>query len=298
MGINWRMDLKSGYARILKEHVSLAALSALGVGGEAEFFVEPDGLNEVCDIFRLRKADFPIYILGGGTNVVFSDGELSGVTLSTRRLRGMYWDGEFLEAEAGVSMPLIVLEALKRCLAGAEFAYGIPGSLGGAVIGNAGAGGRGVSDILEEVTTVERDGSVKKWHRDEFSGSYRSFSLFSPDRFIARCKIRFHNSSREKIEREMEVFKKARAGQPKEGGNAGCTFKNPKGDSAGRLLDISGCKGLRVGGAVVSGVHANFIINSGDASGKDIAELIGRCREMVFQKTGICLENEIKLLGF
>jgi UDP-N-acetylmuramate dehydrogenase len=244
------------------------------------------------------SAGFYIYILGGGTNVVFSDGKLGGVTLSARRLCEARWNGESLMAEAGVSMPLIVSESAKRRLAGAEFAYGIPGSLGGAIAGNAGALGRGIVDILEEVTTVERDGSVREWRKGEFSGSYRKCSLFSPDRFIARCKIKFQNSSREDIERETEIFKKARAGQPKTGGSAGCTFKNPPGDSAGRLLDMSGCKGLRVGGAVVSDVHANFIINSGDASGRDIAELVELCRDMVFRKTGICLENEIKLLGF
>ena len=192
-------------------------------------------------------------------------------------------------------MPVIVSEAAKRCLAGAEFAYGIPGSLGGAVAGNAGALGRGVVDILEEVTTVERDGSVKKWRKGEFSGSYRSCSLFSPDRFIARCKIKFKGASAEDIKRETEIFKKARQSQPKTGRSAGCTFRNPAGDSAGRLLDVSGCKGLRVGGAVVSDVHANFIINSGGASGEYIAGLIGLCRDMVFKKTGVCLENEIRL---
>ncbi|GHS90289.1 UDP-N-acetylenolpyruvoylglucosamine reductase [Synergistales bacterium] len=299
MSADWRTDFKKDYARILQERASLAALSALGVGGEAEFFVEPDSLNEVCEIFRFGSvAGFPVYVLGGGTNVVFSDGTLNGVTLSARRLCGMSWDGELLVAEAGVPMPLIVSEAAKRRLAGVEFAYGIPGSLGGAVAGNAGAGGRGMSDVLEEVTTVERDGSVREWHNGEFSGSYRSFSLSATGRLIAKCKIKFQNSSREDIERETEIFKKAREGQPREGRSAGCTFKNPPGDSAGRLLDVAGCKGLRVGGAVVSGVHANFIINSGGASGMDIVELIGLCRDMVFQKTGISLENEIKLLGF
>ncbi|GHS92799.1 UDP-N-acetylenolpyruvoylglucosamine reductase [Synergistales bacterium] len=299
MGINWREELKSGYAHILKENVGLAALLALGVGGEAEFFAEPSSLDEVCEIFRLGiDAGFPIYILGGGTNVVFSDRKVEGVTLSARRLFRVCWDGELLTAEAGASMPMVVSEAAKRCLTGVEFAYGIPGSLGGAVAGNAGALGRGVVDILEEVTTVERDGSVRKWRKGEFSGSYRSCSFFSPYRFIAECKIKFQSASIEDVKRETEVFKKARVGQPKKDRNAGCTFKNPVGDSAGRLLDISGCKGLRVGGAVVSDVHANFIINSGGASGEDIAELIELCRDMVFKKTGVCLENEIKLLGF
>ncbi|GHV32985.1 UDP-N-acetylenolpyruvoylglucosamine reductase [Synergistales bacterium] len=291
--------MKGRYAYILKERVGLAELSAIGVGGEIELFIEPGNLDEVRKIFCLRMdAGFPLYIIGGGTNVVFSDGKLEGVALSARRLCETRWDKEFLIAGAGVSMSLIVSEAAKRCLTGAEFAYGIPGSLGGALSGNAGALGRGAVDIIEEMTTIERDGSVRKWHRGEFSGSYRSLSLSMSDRLIVECKIKFQNAQREDIERETEVFRKARAGQPKGFRSAGCTFKNPPGDSAGRLLDVCGCKGLRVGGAVVSDVHANFIINSGAATGKDIVQLVGLCRDIVFQKTGIRLENEIKLLGF
>ena len=301
----WRINLKKNLRCPLEERKQLAPLYALGVGGEVEFFVEPDGVRDVSELFRIRReAEFPLYILGGGTNVVFADGLLRGVALSSRRLNALRWNenedgGDILaEAEAGCPLPRAASEAEEKGFAGMEFAQGIPGTVGGAVAGNAGAGGRSVGDLLEEVTTVEEDGSVRKWKRGEYDCSYRRCSLSSPDRFFAACKMRLRRASRAEVERNSEVFRRARSRQPRGVKSAGCTFKNPEGDSAGRLLDISGCKGLRAGGAVVSDVHANFILNSGGATGNDILRLTERCRDIVFRKTGVSLEIEIKLLGF
>jgi UDP-N-acetylmuramate dehydrogenase len=245
----WRTDLRKNLGCSLEEGKQLAPLSALGVGGEAEFFMEPAGTPDVCELFRIRReAKFPLYILGGGTNVVFADGVLRGVVLSSRRLNAFRWDenaagsGEdvLVEAEAGCSLPRLSASAAEKGFAGMEFAQGIPGTLGGAVAGNAGAGGRSVGDLLEEVTAVEEDGSVRKWKRGEYRYSYRQCSLFSAGRFFAACKMRLRKSSRAEVEREGEVFRRARSNQPGGVRNAGCTFKNPEGDSAGRLLDVSG----------------------------------------------------------
>jgi UDP-N-acetylmuramate dehydrogenase len=295
------MDLRKSLSCSLEEGKKLAPLSALGVGGEAEFFMEPAGIQDVRELFRIRReAKFPLYILGGGTNVVFADGVLRGVVLSARSLNALRWSDEAGDvfAEAGCPLSRVVSEAAERGLAGLEFAQGIPGTVGGAVAGNAGAGGRSVGDILEEVTAVEEDGGARKWRRGEYGCSYRRCSLFSPGRFLAGCKMSLRKASRAEVERNGEDFRRARSNQPRGEKSAGCTFKNPEGDSAGRLLDISGCKGLRAGGAVVSDIHANFILNADGATGSDILRLIDLCRDIVFQKTGISLELEIKLLGF
>ncbi|MDR2174487.1 MAG: UDP-N-acetylmuramate dehydrogenase [Synergistaceae bacterium] len=298
------MSLKRNLNCPLEEGKRLAPLSAMGVGGEAEFFMEPADTRDVCELFRIRReAGFPLYILGGGTNVVFADGLLRGVVLSSRRLSDFRWNedgnGDVLaEVEAGCSLPRLAAEAAEKGFAGMEFAQGIPGTVGGAVAGNAGAAGRSVGDLLEEVTAVEEDGGVRKWKRGEYGCSYRRCSLFSPGRFFAGCKMRLRRASRAEVERDGEVFRRVRSSQPRGVKSAGCVFKNPEGDSAGRLLDRSGCKGLRIGGAVVSDVHANFILNSGGATGSDILELMERCRDIVFRKMGISLEPEIKLLGF
>ena len=290
-------------------------MSTLGVGGNAEVFLEPSKTEDVSTIFRIRAArSFPLYILGGGTNVVFTDGLVKGVVLSTRRLKDFWWNAEgeqaTLDAECGYPLPLAVSESAKKGLTGAEFAQGIPGTIGGAVTGNAGAGGRSVGDLLVELTTVEGDGSVKKWKRGEFSYSYRYFSLTSysalpsaasyavPERLFISCKMKFQRAAFIEIERNVNAFRQVRARQPHGAKSAGCAFKNPGAESAGRLLDICGCKGLRVGGAVVSESHANFLLNTGDATGTDIFELMESCRDIVFRRTGIRLEPEIKFLGF
>jgi UDP-N-acetylmuramate dehydrogenase len=201
---------------------------------------------------------------------------------------------------------------MKEGFTGAEFAQGIPGTVGGAVVGNAGTGGASMGELLEEVTTIENDGAVRKWKRGEFSYSYRCCSLFSrtptqgssllaascSDRLLVSCKMSFQRASYAEIDKKSETFRTARTAQPRGVKSAGCAFKNPPGDSAGRLLDLSRCKGLRAGGAVVSEAHANFFLNEGDATGADIFNLIESCRDIVFQKTGILLEPEIKLLGF
>ncbi|MDR1977360.1 MAG: UDP-N-acetylmuramate dehydrogenase [Synergistaceae bacterium] len=302
----WKTDLKNNMTCPLEEGRDLASLSALGAGGRGELFMEPAEMRDVSVLFRIHgKEHFPLYILGGGTNVVFADGEIEGVVLSTRRLNGWRWDADgstaVLEVDAGCPFPLVVSHVWKEGFTGAEFAHGIPGTIGGAVAGNAGAGGRSVGDLLEEATTIEEGGDVQRWKRGEFDYSYRRFSLFSsssPVRFLASCKMKFQQAPRSEIEQNVKIFRRARTNQPHGVKSAGCAFKNPPGDSAGRLLDISGCKGLHVGGAVVSELHANFLLNRNNATGADIFRLMESCRDIVFQKTGVCLEPEIKLLGF
>jgi UDP-N-acetylmuramate dehydrogenase len=206
-----------------------------------------------------------------------------------------------LDAETGCSLPWVVSYTSREGFTGAEFAQGIPGTVGGAAAGNSGVGSMSMGDLLEEVTTIEKDGDVQKWERGKFDYSYRYFSLFSsfsPTRFLISCKMKFRKVSLMEIARNVEIFSRARTNQPHGVKSAGCAFKNPPGESAGRLLDTSGCKGLRVGGAVVSDLHANFVLNEDNATGTDIFRLIESCRDIVFQKTGICLEPEIKFLGF
>jgi UDP-N-acetylmuramate dehydrogenase len=299
----WKTRLKDRLSCVPEEGKELASLSTLGVGGRCDFFVEPSDLKDVSLVLEMRaRESFPLFVLGGGSNVVFADGILDAAVLSTRRLNKFKWsivdDRVILEAEAGYLLPDVVSGSVKEGLTGAEFAVGIPGTLGGAIAGNAGADGHSIGDLLEEVTTVESGGDIRTWTCGEFTYSYRHFSLSSPDRFFAGCKVLFRRAPRAEIEDNINAFRRRRSTQPHGVRSAGCTFKNPPGDSAGRLLDMSGCKSLSVGGAMVSNVHANFIVNTGRATGADIFELTRSCRDIVFRKTGIRLEPEIKLLGF
>jgi UDP-N-acetylmuramate dehydrogenase len=299
----WKTRLKSSLCCVFEEEKNLSSISTLGVGGRADFFVEPSKKEEICSLFCLRASlGFPLYILGGGTNVLFADGKLEGVLLSTRRMTAHRWvSGEshvMLEAEGGYLLSLAVNGAAREGLSGMEFALGIPGTLGGAVAGNAGTAGRSVGELLEEFMTVENDGSLKEWRRGEFDCDYRYFSPAAPNRLILVCRLRFERADRAQIDRTMKEFRRIRSFQPRGTRSAGCAFKNPPGDSAGRLLDVCGCKGLKIGGAVVSEAHANFILNEENATADDILRLMVLCRDIVFQKAGVRLEPEINLMGF
>ncbi|MDR1741946.1 MAG: UDP-N-acetylmuramate dehydrogenase [Synergistaceae bacterium] len=275
--------------------------TSMGIFGTAEFLARPCRLDEAVAIFRLRSSEwFPLYIIGGGTNVLPASGVIDGLVLSSERLDSLVWrvEGDALVLVAGAGCPLssVVSTCAALGFTGAEFALGIPGTVGGAVAGNAGALGASIGDVVEEITSVEPDGSVAR-RREGFECSYRFCSLASPDRLLASVVMRFRRAVPGEIEEKTETFRRAREKQPRER-SAGCAFKNPPSDAAGRLLDSCGCKGLRVGDAAVSDVHANFIVNRGAATGEDVAALMGLCRDRVFRRTGVLLEPEVKFIGF
>lgn len=287
---------------VLERGKPLASLSTLGVGGSAEYYAEPWDRDDFLFLHRFSlEENVPLHILGGGSNVVFADGLMSGIVLSTRRWNDVWWmpsgDRVVADVQSGYRLASLVDSAVKEGMSGLEFAWGIPGTVGGAVAGNAGAGGRSIGDCLEEVLSIEPDGSLRRWSSGEFGYSYRSCSLSVKGRFFLSCKIGLNPSPRGEIEANLEHFRSVRSTQPHGGRSAGCSFKNPKGESAGRLLDLCGCKGMIAGGAVVSDRHANFILNRGSATAKDVLDLVRACRLRVFERTGVLLEPEIKFLG-
>lgn len=280
----------------------LASLSTLGVGGKAEVYVEPSESDDFLSVYRFaRQENVPLHILGGGSNVVFADGLIPGIVISTRRWDAVWWmslnDRVVADVQSGHLLASLVDVAAKEGFSGLEFALGIPGTVGGAVAGNAGAGGQSIGDCLEEVLSIEPDGSLRRWRQGEFSCFYRRCSLSAEGRFFLSCKIGLRPGPRIEIEANLDRFRSVRGIQPHGGRSAGCSFKNPVGESAGRLLDRCGCKGLASGGAVVSDSHANFILNRGNATAEDVLSLVRACRRRVFERTGILLEPEIKFLG-
>lgn len=280
----------------------LACLSTLGVGGCAEYYVEPRELDDFLTLYRLsRRENVSLHILGGGSNVVFADGLIPGIVVSTRKWDAVWWmpaDGRVVaDVQSGRCLASLVDVAAKEGWTGLEFALGIPGTVGGAVAGNAGAGGRGMGDCLEEVFAIEPDGSLRRWRAGEFSCTYRRCSLASEGRLLLSCKIALRPGLRIEIEGNLERFRSLRGIQPHGVRSAGCSFKNPDGESAGHLLDRCGCKGMVSGDAVVSDSHANFILNRGRATAEDVLSLVRACRDRVLERTGILLEPEIKFLG-
>ncbi|MBQ9403896.1 MAG: UDP-N-acetylmuramate dehydrogenase [Synergistaceae bacterium] len=278
----------------MNTNIDLSQLCTLGVGGVAESFAAPDSPEEVQQLIKAAKGS-PVYVLGGGSNIIFPDGVIHGLVISTRNLSTITWhDDMSADIQAGYKLPVLVKTLRDKNLAGLEFAAGIPGSLGGAVSGNAGAGGHGVCELIESVLAIDSSGSFRVYNQKDFSFEYRKCSLACENIIILSVKMKFREAKPEEDENIYQKFLSLRKNQPLNFRSAGCTFKNPEGNSAGKLLDDCGCKNLRVGGAVVSDRHANFILNTGNASSSDVTGLIKICSDKVFNNTGIRLEQEIK----
>ena len=281
----------------IQENMPLSPLCTLGVGGVAEFFSAPSSIEDMRILFgHVMKEGLPVYILGGGSNVLFPDGIIKGIVISTQNLKAVEWRTPLtVDVDAGVKLSLLMKHVHERRLAGIEFAAGIPGSVGGALAGNAGAGGHGVCELADYVITVEEDGTIKTWPDNELVYSYRHCALSQGKRVILSARMTFR-AAQPKDAEVFESYMLRRGTQPHGLRNAGCTFKNPDGNSAGKLLDECGCKGLSAGDAIVSDVHANFILNRGHATSSDITELVKVCAKRVYDSTGIKLEPEIKIL--
>ena len=280
------------------ERKSLSPLCTLRVGGEAEVFTAPSSIEDMKNLFAfVVSRKIPFYILGGGSNVLFPNGLVHGVVISTENLKSIEWRTNLtVDVDAGFKLPMLMKELREKDLAGMEFAAGIPGTLGGALYGNAGAGGRGVCELVDDVTAIESNGEIKTWSSNKINYSYRKCSLADGQRIIVSVRMTFRQAN-PKDKEVYESFMLRRGSQPHAFGNAGCTFKNPEGYSAGKLLDEAGCKNLCVGDAVVSDQHANFILNRGNATSSDIMKLIKICSERVYQNTGIKLEPEIRIFA-
>ncbi len=283
---------------IIKENWPLSPLCTLGVGGEAEIFVVPYSIEDMRIVFSLAlDENYPVYVLGGGSNVIFPDGLLHGIVISTSNLKSIEWRTPFtVDIDAGVKLSVLLSEVRDNDLGGIEFAAGIPGTIGGAVIGNAGAGGHGVCELVDSVTTIEPNAEIITRNNNMIDYGYRRCSLSDEKRIIVSARMTFR-ASQHKDREIFENFMMLRSRQPHGHKNAGCTFKNPEGNSAGKLLDECGCKNLSVGDAIVSDKHANFILNRGHASSSDVIALIGECAQRVYDSTGIRLEPEIKIYG-
>ena len=279
---------------IITADMPLSQFSTLGTGGTAEFFAQPESISQLQELIINAENNIPVYIIGGGSNIIIPDGLIHGLAISTRKLDAITWtDSNTAEIEAGFVLSRLVKILRDENIGGLEFSAGIPGTIGGAVSGNAGAGGHGVCEFIECVKAVDSSGSLVTFRRGEFEYGYRRCSLSG---VITASVIMSFRDCPVWSEESYSDFMLKRKSQPLGFRSAGCTFKNPEGHSAGKLLDECGCKGLRVGDASVSDKHANFIINCGHATSSDILMLAEICAKRVYDCTGIKLEPEIKTL--
>lgn len=275
--------------------------TTVNVGGICDVLVTPSSIEQIIEILKeLKSRNIKYYIIGNGSNLLVSDDDIHAVIIKLwSRFSSVNIDGEKITALSGTSMPKISLEAKKNSLSGLEFACGIPGSVGGAVFMNAGCYGSQISDIIEGVTYLDKDGNIKKIQKDDMDFGYRK-SIFRSDRnmVILSATFKLKRGDITSIKNIMEENSLARREkQPLEYPNFGSTFKRPEGYFVGKLIEEAGLKGYRIGGAQVSTKHTGFIVNIDNATAKDIIELISYIQKIVYEKFNVRLEPEVEYIG-
>lgn len=273
------------------------------IGGPADVMAFPADDGDLKDIMTFAESKgFPVFVIGAGTNILVRDGGVRGVVINMMEgFKDIQWheanDEVKVVAGAGLLIGELLAECKSRGLSGLEFACGIPGALGGAVVMNAGAYGGELKDVCDGVELVTKKGQRRFVSRDELGFGYRSSDL-PKGSVVTRVHLRFRKSETAAVSANIEaIAAKRRASARIAYPNAGSVFKNPEGMSAGKLIEEAGLKGEICGGAQVSPVHANYIVNLGTARARDVLQLMAAMRDKVYSKSGVLLEPEIKVFG-
>jgi UDP-N-acetylmuramate dehydrogenase len=301
-----RDQLLSTFGDRLQRYVSLARYTAARIGGEADWLLEVTSEAQLSEtITRLWKMDIPFFILGGGSNVLVSELGMREVVI-LNKARHISFDTDSsppaVWAESGANFGLMARQCARRGLSGLEWAAGVPGTVGGAVFGNAGAHGSDVAASLQmaEILHSTGQGLVREsWPVERFDYEYRASVLKrnQMDAVILAAQFWMTPGDPGKIQAQMDAFAQYRRQTQPPGASMGSMFKNPPNDYAGRLIEVAGLKGTCIGGAEISPVHANFFINHEGATASDVFELIQLAQETVLEKFGVALELEIELIG-
>ena len=283
------------------EHEELSKHTSFKIGGPAEIFAKPENAEQVSAIIEFcRKNEIPLLPLGKGSNVLISDNGISGIVMHFGSGFGKIEliDEETVYCEAGTSLAALCKFALENELTGLEFAYGIPGSVGGAVFMNAGAYGGEIKDVIIYADHVDKNGKTGRFSGEELNMSYRHSAYSGKEYFITGAAFKLKKGDKAEIKAKMDDLLGRRFDkQPMDKPSAGSTFKRPEGAFASALIDQCGLKGYRVGGAEVSTKHAGFVVNVGEATCADVLQLIKDIQEKVKIETGFFIEPEVEILG-
>lgn len=291
------MSLLATFPEITQADQSLGSLTWMKVGGLAQFIVEPRSFDETqAVVAHCHEHEIPIHVLGSGSNVLIRDEGLSGVVLrlTAPAFSQITIDGLLVKAGAGVVLSHLITETVKVGLAGLETLVGIPGTVGGALRGNSGGRSGDIGQNVASVSVLTGQGERFTRREDELAFEYRSSSITDLVIFEAEFKL-YRDSEAEIVRRMRKLWIMKKASQPLASQSAGCVFKNPRGMSAGALIDQAGMKGTRIGGAEISDRHANFIVTHEGATSGDVLRLIDLARSKVAEQFGVDLELEVQV---
>lgn len=271
------------------------------IGGPADCFVQIENKEQLIRLQRyLKQLGMPFFILGNGSNLLVSDKGYQGIVLQIgQKMSKIEVNGNVITAQAGAAMSQVARAALEHGLAGLEFASGIPGTIGGGVVMNAGAYDGELSGVVTQVNVVNSEGECMELENDSMEFGYRTSSIRNNSFTVTEVILKLEEGDREQIRAKMEeLAARRREKQPLEYPSAGSTFKRPRGNFAGKLIMDAGLRGFQIGGAKVSEKHCGFIVNTGNAPAEDVRDVISEVRKQVKERFHVDLEPEILFLGF
>ncbi len=284
----------------VKENENMANHTTFKCGGNASVYVAPNSIDELLKVLEvLREEDFPYMVIGNGSNLLVKDSGYDGAIVEVdKKIGEIDVRGEEIIVEAGAKLSKVATIAMESDLAGFEFAHGIPGNMGGAVVMNAGAYGGEMNDVLKWVKVVDQNGEVRTLENEELELGYRTSRVMKEKMIVLEACIKLELGIMGAIADVMALLmSKRKASQPLEYPSAGSTFKTPEGYYAGKLVQDAGMKGYRVGDAMVSEKHSGFVINCGEATATDVIQVIKDVQAKVKEDFGVDLEPEVRIIG-
>lgn len=283
----------------LKENECMKNHTSFRIGGNADYFVSVCSLSQLKTVIKkVKELKMPYFILGKGSNLLVSDKGIAGVVISLSGLNEITVCGEELQVGAGANLASVCLKACENGLTGLEFAYGIPGSIGGALYMNAGAYGGEMSQVVDSALCIDENGNEEIINWAQMQLGYRTSAFKKNGKIVVSVKLKLQRGEHEEIRSKMEDFLgRRKAKQPLEYPSAGSTFKRPEGYFAGALIEKNGLKGFSIGGAMVSEKHAGFVINYNNAKAEDVKQLMQEVKNRVLSADGVELEPEVIFVG-
>lgn len=298
------LDLKNLFSNIYsKDEVKINALMKehinFEVGGPADILLIPSKVEQIIESIKICKENnIPYFVMGNGSNLLVKDGGIRGVVIKLTGLTNLEVNGEEIKADCGVMLKELSDKALENSLTGLEFACGIPGSVGGAVFMNAGAYNGEIKNVIKEAEVITSSGEIVTLSKDELELGYRTSKVMKDNSIVINATFKLQKGNKAEIKETIDdLTQKREEKQPLEYPSAGSTFKRPEGYFAGKLIQDSGLKGYSIGGAAVSSKHSGFVINKGNATAKDILDLIAYIQEEVKRQFGVELHTEVRIIG-